>query len=117
MEQRKKILDQLLSFEQPLNDLKNALARFEWDSEEELSFLSLEHLSGVLRRFLAHGISSVDVESWANVIEGRDDVGFDSGSEAFVRETLHELANPMLTQPLDFERAQELIAMIDVLGE
>jgi hypothetical protein len=117
MGNRKSILDQLLGFEQPLKDLKNALARFEWDSEEELSLLSLEHLSGILRRFLSRDISAADVEDWANVIEGRDDIGFELGNRAFIRETLHELANPLLTQPLDLERARELLAMIDVLAE
>jgi hypothetical protein len=58
--------------------------------------------AGLISLFKRGSLSAADVEDWANALECRDDVGF-STSQA--HELLHELANPLLTQPLSGERA------------
>ncbi|WP_290803968.1 hypothetical protein, partial [Aquidulcibacter sp.] len=75
--------------------------------------LTPDHFSNVLARYLRGEMSEVDVETWANLIEGRDDVEFDHSFEALVRDVLHELANPILTHPLDPARARHLIGILN----
>jgi hypothetical protein len=113
MNERKKSLEALLAFEQPLEQHRTELAAFSWDADTELAFLSLSHIANVLTRFVADSMVATEVEAWANAIEGRDDIGFESANEQQLRELLHELANPLLTQSLTRERAVELLKKIE----
>jgi len=47
---------------------------------------------------------------WANAIEGRDDIEFNPDTTA--GRLLHELANPVFTEPLTPARAAELLELI-----
>lgn len=116
MSARKEILEKLIAFEQPLENIKSALSEFPWDSEE-IVFLSLSHAADVLRRYLSGAITAGDVESWANAIETRDDVGFQSSNRSFLRELVHELANPLLTRPLTYLRGSQLLKRIEAASE
>jgi len=109
MKERKKLLDELLNFEQPIGHIKTALAEFPWDSDVELAFLSARHFENLLKLYLDDSTTVSEVESWANAIEGRDDIGFASDNKKILRELIHELANPLLTQPLTKKRARELL--------
>jgi len=111
--ERRKALEALLGFEQPVEQHRTALAAFSWDADTELAFLSLSHIADVLNRFVAGRMVAPEVEAWANAIEGRDDIGFESANERLLRELLHELANPLLTQSLTRERAVELLKKIE----
>lgn len=113
MSERKKALEALLAFEQSLELHRTALAAFSWDADTELAFLLPSHIANVLNRFVAGRMAATEVEAWANAIEGRDDIGFESASEQLLRELLHELANPLLTQSLTRERAVELLKRIE----
>jgi len=108
---RKKALEALLAFEQP-DEFNAALTAFPWDSDAELVFLSAGHLKNVLSRFATGRASATEVEKWANAVEGRDDIGFERADMQRLRELVHELANPILTQPLTRERAVKLLTNI-----
>jgi hypothetical protein len=109
MNKRNIALDALLRFEQPIDRLEASLAGFPWDAVAEVAWLSSTHITSVLNRFLTGRISAVEVEAWANAIEGRDDIGLDRENEQLLRRLVHELANPLLTQPLTRERAIDLL--------
>jgi hypothetical protein len=47
----------------------------------ELALLSVGHATNILNRFVTGRIPAVEVENWANAVEGRDDIGFDSAEE------------------------------------
>lgn len=113
MNERKKALEALLGFEQPVELLRTALAAFSWDSDTELAFLSVGHAANILNRFVSGRAAAIEVENWANAVEGRDDIGFESPNEDMLRELVHELANPLLTQPLTRERAIELLKKME----
>ena len=49
MNERKKILEALLAFEQPVEQLRTALAGFPWDSDTELAFLSVGHVTNLAK--------------------------------------------------------------------
>ena len=113
MNERKKALEALLGFEQPVEQLNTALAAFPWDSDTELAFFSVGHAANLLKRFVTGNTTASEVENWANAVEGRDDIGFESANEQLLREFVHELANPLITRPLTPERAIELLKKIE----
>jgi hypothetical protein len=101
---RMELLQQLVNFSMPLPAIVSSLSQMEWDSEP-LVTLSHQAVKNVLQRYIAHEFNGKDIEDWANAIEGRDDISFESNSENIIGEILFELANPLLTQPLSEQRA------------
>jgi len=95
-------LNALVKVTMPIHEAVSRLAEFSWDSESELVLLTSENFFHVLSLFKHGSLSAAEVEDWANALEGRDDVVFATEQ---ARELLHELANPLLTQPLSGERA------------
>lgn len=106
------VLSDLLAMARPLEEIAAQLADMEWDYEGEGVELSRQHLATVLQRFLNNTLLADDVECWANLIEGREDVCFESGCGQKIEEVLFELANPLLTQPLDRSRAAVLLSAL-----
>ena len=113
-EARKRILlvRQLLEGARPLEPLIQELAAITWDFEGEGVQLDQAHLVCMLRRYLSGETSEGDIELWANQVEGREDVQVDASSGLMIEEVLHELANPLLTQPLDRTRAAHLVSKL-----
>lgn len=102
----------LLLLDRPLGEIVSALAAFGWDSDEKLVVLNREHFVSICKRYLLGEIDAIQVASWANAIECREDIAFDEANEEIVREVLHELANPYLTQELSHDRAKKLICSL-----
>jgi len=113
--ERARLLETLISLSEPLKTVIARLRALPWDFEGNLVTLTARNLTSVLSRYIRGELQESDVENWANAIECRDAIGFEDGREGKPRECLHELANPLLTQPLTRERAQELIA--DLLSD
>ena len=107
---RRSIICDLVEFKRPLESSLRDLKRFPWDYEVPLVMLEERHLASVLRRYRNNELSSSDVEMWANAIEGRDDIKYDPDSTT--GQLLHELANPVLTEPLTPARAAELLELM-----
>jgi hypothetical protein len=103
---RKAILEELLALRSPLDESLGTLATLAWDSEAELATLDREHAVGLINRFLSGMVSSDDLEQWANAIEGRDDIAFVIRDGHLLQESVFELANPLLTEPLTRDRAE-----------
>lgn len=101
MADRKELLESLLQFERPLADLRDQLSQFEWDGPEDIVELRSVHACAVLDRFLTGSVTENQVEDWANLIEGREDIGYESREEKVLREAIHFLANPALEGKLD----------------
>lgn len=98
---RKTALDNLLNFKLPIEQAISDLAKLEWDSELELIGLEAAQLQNLLQLFTQGILSAKEVEAWANAIECREDIKI---GPTMVNQALHELANPLLTQPLSVER-------------
>ena len=101
---RGKVLQELIEFRRKPTEMHAILEAFEWDLEEELVQLEKIHVVAVLQRFLHDEVSREEVENWANLIECRDDIGYEE-----VAEVLHVLANPEITDKLTKEVAARLI--------
>ena len=106
---RHDLVRDLLELTLPLESIIRELAAMTWDYDGEGVELTQGHLASVLQRYLCGEVCEADIELWANQVEGRDDIQLDSRSESAIEEVLHELANPLLTQPLERIRAQQLL--------
>ena len=101
---RTSALNALINFESPVPTVLEQLGRYPFDSEVGLVELRSTHIAATLERFIIGELGASEIESWANAIECRDDIELAQNSQA--REAIHELANPLLTQPLTKLRAQ-----------
>jgi hypothetical protein len=103
------VVRDLLELSRPLGEIMAQLAVLDWDYEGDGVKLTKKHLSMALQRYLRNELSGSEVESWANQIEGREDIRFETDSAREIGDVLYELANPALTQPLDHARAKTLL--------
>ena len=103
-------LNDLVTLSRPLPDVLGDLRVFGWDSADLLVTLTPSHIASVLNRFLCTELDGSVVENWANAIEGRDDI--DYSTPQGVPLAIYELANPLLTQPLTRQSAQQLVARL-----
>jgi hypothetical protein len=106
------LVQELLELSRPLDNMKVQLAKIEWDYDGEGVELTAGHFSNLLLRYIQGEISDDQVETWANLVEGREDVQFATEDEAKLEEVLFELANPAITQTLDHLRAKTLLEII-----
>lgn len=109
---RLSLVRDLLEMTLPLENIIRELSVITWDYDGEGVELMQGHLTSVLQRYLHGEVCEADIELWANQVEGRDDIQLDARSEPIVEEILHELANPLLTQPLNHIRAQQLLSRL-----
>jgi hypothetical protein len=110
MRNRAIILEDLIAWNQPLAALAAELATHDWDSTDELVTLRNSHVRNVLARYTRGEVTAPDVEHWANLVEGRDDIAFSGGRQGRLAEVVYELANPELEGDLTRSRSEELIA-------
>jgi hypothetical protein len=96
----------LLSYSVPLAALKQQLAPYPWDSEEDLAFLTPSNVVDVLRRFVSDQLTAADVEAWADCIEGREDVGFEAEHSYMLAGFVFDAANPDLNGAITSEWAE-----------
>jgi hypothetical protein len=104
---KKILLMSLLLLDRPLIEIHAAVSKLSWDSDEELCVFTRAHAERALERVIRGELILSDMEEWANLIEGREDIGFEEGREQILREFVHELANPTLTEQLTASRAVE----------
>ena len=87
----------LVRLDQPLPILESALRAFPWDWHGlPIVTLDIAAVVSVLRRHAARELTDEQVEHWANLIEGRDDVEFTPEAS----EAVFYLANPAINGSL-----------------
>ena len=87
------ILLDLVHFKNNIDTLKNMLSQIGFDSEIELVSMSRDNIVEILQRSLDKKISFLELEEWANLIECREDIGFEDEK---TQEMIFKLANPYL---------------------
>lgn len=95
-----------------IGDLVARVGVLPWDSNDELVFLQSSHICNALCLFMSGAITAGEVQSWANALECREDIGFSPNCEA----VLFELANPVLTQPLSIASASHWLSLLQNVG-
>jgi hypothetical protein len=109
MKSRIQVLTDLLDYSYPLEQMVLSLRQFPWDAETVLVILHRRHIIQLLERYLGKELANGEVEAWANAIEGREDIDYESEHEDILQEIIHILANPVLTESLDINLAEHLI--------
>ena len=92
------ILLDLVYFKNNIDTLRNMLSQIGFDSETELVYMSRDDMVEILQRSLDKKISFLELEEWANLIECREDIGFEDEK---TQEMIFKLANPCLHEKLD----------------
>src|SRR4051812_46160541 len=93
---RKTVLENLVEWKGNLSEIQASIRTIGWDSEEELVEFNTRHAVNVLDRYLASKIDSKELEIWANLVESRDDIKFESINEDLLKDFIFSLANPVL---------------------
>jgi len=108
---RATLLGELVRLDRPVDRIVHEIGAFGWDSDVELFLLEKQHIRNVLARFLKGDadVSATIVRDWAEAIEGRDDIGFEDGSEELLKTILFDLANPAITVSLTRSTAEEFL--------
>lgn len=105
------LIIELVTLSRPLDEVLRELSQHHRDLDSELVRLDRSHIETVLRRYLAGEIDEATVETWANAVDLRDDIGAPDGDEA-LKNALFELANPGAAAPLTPARAEQLLATL-----
>lgn len=104
------ILLDLVHFKNNIDTLKNMLSQIGFDSETELVSMSKDDIAEILQRSLDKKISFLELEEWANLIECREDIGFDDEK---TQEMIFKLANPYLYGKLDEKQVLSYLNELD----
>ena len=104
------ILLDLVHFKNNIDTLKNMLSQIGFDSETELVSMSRDDIVEILQRSLDKKISFLELEEWANLIECREDIGFEDEK---TQEMIFKLANPYLYGKLDEKQVLSYLNELD----
>ena len=105
----------LLEISEPLESLVEQLSSLPWDYDKTGVELSRSHIKNALERYLRGDMTQIQIERWANMIEGRDDIELGSNPDPVLEDAIHELANPTLTEVLTEHRAVELLKTLAIV--
>ena len=104
------ILLDLVYFKNNIDTLKNMLSQIGFDSETELVSMSRDDIVEILQKSLDKKISFLELEEWANLIECREDIGFEDEK---TQEMIFKLANPYLYGKLDEKQVLSYLNELD----
>jgi hypothetical protein len=94
LEDRPSLLRRVMRYEMPLEETLLLLRTYAWDSDEELVTLTAVDVVTLIDRFFAGELSARQVQHWAELLELRDDVGFEERWAEPLRLAVQELATP-----------------------
>ena len=73
---------------------------------------NLRKLAKVLIHILNQYLSASDLENWANAIECREDIIYETEGEDFINNIIFDLANPILNAPISPELVKQYITQL-----
>ena len=111
MRPRITILNDLIGLKGELGDLKSELSQYTWDSEAALLTISKSSFIDVMHRYLNDELSDLELEDWANVIECREDIDFES---ELIRDYIFELANPSINGKIEKEKVTKMASSLEM---
>jgi len=103
------ILLNLINFSKNISAIKSDLAKIGFDSESELVTITQNTIANILNRVIDKEISYELLEEWANLIECREDIGYE---DEILQEIIFELANPCLYGKIDKEKIYMILDKI-----
>ena len=95
------ILLNLINFTKDISAIKSDLVKIGFNSESELVRITKNTIANILNSVIDKEISYDLLEEWANLIECREDIGYE---DEILQEIIFELANPCLYGEIDEEK-------------
>lgn len=111
MKNRKETLLSLIWYKTNLNEIREDLKKYKWDSKDELVIVDRIIIDAIMKRYIDMEISQENLIDRANIIEWRDDIGFSSDE---IQELIFTIANPVLNGDFSLEMAKELIQLWNI---
>ena len=106
------VVASLVECQGDITALRGKLQEYPFDADAPLVTLQPSHIISVLERFVAGAISASDVESWADAVEGRDDIAYAEAAEVAISATLAALSAPEINGALTPEFAKTLLSQL-----
>ena len=107
---RTEALRQIIRFGEQRELAYAALASFPFDCDVALLEVNKLDLTLALNKFLVNEISADDLEMWANFIECRDDLNYET-----IEEFIYALANPYLVGEFDLIKIKKMVRLVNAL--
>lgn len=117
MAERTTVLNSLIQFDRPIEQICADLGTFPWDCPHELVTLAAEHIRNVLARLSSGDLTPDAVYEWANAVEMREDIAYEERCHEEIVEALFVLAFPLLNGPLDADEIARLVASLSNRAE
>ncbi|TJV44018.1 MAG: hypothetical protein E5Y02_08385 [Mesorhizobium sp.] len=108
---RVSVLSGLIAFTEPVDRMAEAISGLGW-SETGVVILTADQIVTVLQRFRAGEITAADVKGWADLIECREDIDYQSDRHEEILQAIYVLANPVLYGSLDEALADQVIGSL-----
>ena len=107
------ILLNLINFTKDISAIKSDLAKIGFDSESEIVTITQNTIANILNRVIDKEISYDLLEEWANLIECREDIGYE---DEILQEIIFEPANPCLYREIDERKIFVILDRINAGG-
>jgi hypothetical protein len=104
--ERRTALEDLVLLRRPVAEAARRVRSFGWDSDFGYVILSRRDVDRVLDAFLRDQLDATSVEAWADAIESREDIAFESGFEDALKDLIFTMANPTLNGPISADAAR-----------
>lgn len=114
---RLEIVGDLLAFSKPLNVLSEKLNMFCWDYEECPATLNSQHMVNILNRYLDGELVDTDLEQWADLVEGREDIVYEEANEEKIEHIINILANPLTNGEITKDICRSYIECFNLLNQ
>lgn len=108
IEQRKKLVSQLVNYEADPLQLVDELCAYGWDCDTDLIEIQKEHIEKVLDLYLNKKIQAKDLNVWAECLERREDIGFEKEHKDVIDESIFWLANPEINYEITPDLAKRI---------
>jgi len=102
-------LSELLELTRPVAELANLIHAFPYDYGGLPVVLTKAHLVHALHSCVNGRMTCLELENWADLIEGRPGIDFQFGAEEKLAGVLFKLSTPDINGPLTPQRCWELL--------
>ncbi|OSQ48876.1 hypothetical protein [Thalassospira alkalitolerans] len=111
--ERRQTLQSLIWLHEPLEQISERLTDFERDFDGETIVVEATAVQTILLRYLRTDISAQELESWANLIECREDLEFEAAFSEQIEMIIHQLATPEINNSINSDLC---LNFLDALG-
>ncbi|MBO3759303.1 hypothetical protein J5J09_06030 [Ciceribacter sp. L1K22] len=94
----------LARLERPLDDVLIAVSKFEWDYHGSPFILRKKYVEDILQRYLSRKLTDVELETWADAVELREDIAFDENHSQWLEDVITTLSSHELNGPTNRDR-------------